>query len=133
MSFSWVAVAVVSAIGVGTVANQTMSKPMASHVKASPGAFQSSASDSQAMVDKAVVFASTAKSVGAFAGSKAWTVLASDAGHPSALSGASAQPAAWRAEWVAGALVVCMPGAPARALGVIETNISGVTAKNSGC
>ncbi|MFK4705761.1 hypothetical protein ABIC83_002600 [Roseateles asaccharophilus] len=132
MSYTWIAVAVASAVTVGVATRQTLSKPMPSHVKSMAPGFSTEKPQNKAVIDKAVVFAMAAKSSGAFAGSVAWPSLAASANVPAGVS-ASSFPSGWTAKYSGATLTVCLLGAPNTAVDAITTKMSGVTAKNSGC
>ena len=132
MSYTWVAVAAAAAMGLGVAAQRTMSRPMPTYVKSLAVGFQSERTLDQNNIDKAIVFAMAAKNSGTFVGAAYWPSLAASAGVPSGVA-AAGFPSNWTASWSGSALTVCLIGASNAAVSAITTNMSGVTAKNSGC
>lgn len=133
MSYAWISLGVAAAAGMGVAVLKTISLPMPSHVV--PMSVQGWASEKPqnvALVDKALAFAATARDSGAFAGTASWAALAASANVPSSIPAASF-PSNWAASYSGLTLVVCLPGAPNTAVNAINTKMSGVTAKNSGC
>jgi hypothetical protein len=132
MSYAWLAVAVVSAAGMGVAVQKTLAKPMPSHIVPVAPGFASEKPQNNAVVEKALVFAMVARDSGAFAGAAAWPALAGSANVPSSIS-SSGFPSNWSASYSGVVLTVCLLGAPKAAVDAISTKMSGVTAKNSGC
>ncbi|MEJ6002723.1 hypothetical protein [Paucibacter soli] len=132
MSYLWIASAASAAAVLGIAASQSMSKPMPSHVKPMASGFQSERILDKNLIDKALIFAVTAKGAGNFAGTAAFPALAASASSPSGLlaGGYSSQ---WTAKYSGSVLTVCYLGASNAVVDAVSTKVSGVTAKNSGC
>lgn len=133
MSYAWIALAATAAAGMGIAVKATISKPMPSHVvPMSVKGWASEKPQNVVLVDKALAFAATARDSGAFVGAATWAAIAASANVPSSIP-ASSFPSGWTASYSGATLVVCIPGAPSTAVDAINSKMSGVTAKNSGC
>ena len=133
MSAVWVGVVALSAIGLGMGIASSLSSPARVSVQANVSGFRTVAPYNKAMTDKAMLFASTASTVGVFSGALAWPALALVAGLPSSISGSAAMPGTWRAT-NNGVPVVCVPGLPRAAVSAVAARFTSVTVTtNNAC